>query len=64
MNEDLLHHLAEEVLLLGVGTLGQDPLEVVDEGGQHLPVDRGEYRLLPAGLKISLLRPQFPRASP
>ncbi len=45
MHEDLLHHPAEKALLLWVGALGQDPLEVLYERRKHVPVDGGQFHL-------------------
>ncbi|HEX9728347.1 MAG TPA: hypothetical protein VGA37_07590 [Gemmatimonadales bacterium] len=55
MDQHLLHQPVEEVLLLRVRAFGHDPLEVLHEGREHVPVDGRQLQPLPPGLEVALL---------
>ncbi|MDQ7829055.1 MAG: hypothetical protein QN195_11185 [Armatimonadota bacterium] len=62
MDQHLLHQPVEEVLLLRGRPLGHDPLEVLDEGDQHLPVDGRQLQPFPPRLEVALLALQLLQA--
>jgi hypothetical protein len=64
MDQHLLYQPVEKVFLWGGRALGHDPLEVLDKGEQHLPVDGRQLQSLPACLEVPLLCLQFLQTHP